>query len=279
MAEDLRLAGYSSSTRRVYLHYAKNFVKHYMRSPADLGEHEVRTFLLHLLDQRRLSHNAYRQCYAALRFLYTVTLRRGFEVEWVPRKKSRPGKLPVVLSGCEVQQFLDAFESPKYHTMAMVMYGAGLRFKETSRLRVEDIDSERMLIHVREGKGGWERYVMLSQALLCALRQYWLEARPRGFFFPGRRESAPISETTVRVAMHQASAKAGLRKRVTPHMLRHCFATHLLELGVDLRVVQVLLGHHDIHVTSRYTSVSTRHIQRIKSPLDLLGTPRAVVLG
>jgi integrase/recombinase XerD len=279
MAEDLRLAGYSRSTGRIYLHYARNFVKHFMRPPTEMGEREVRTFLLHLLDTRKLSHEAYRQCHAALRFLYTVTLRRGFEVKWIPPKRAGYKKLPVVLSGCEVLQLFDGFESLKYRTLAMVMYGAGLRVQEASHLRVSDIDSQRMLLHVREGKGGKDRYVMLSEQLLGTLRRYWLEYRPRGFLFPGRTGDKPIEETAIRKTMRLASAKAGLRKRVTPHVLRHSFATHLLELGNDTRVIQVLLGHHDIKVTSRYTRVSTRHIQGIKSPLDLLSTPRGVVLG
>ncbi len=278
MAEDLKLAGYSSSTQKIYLHYARNFAKYFMRSPKEMGEHELRTFLLYLLD-RKLSHNSYRQCYSSLKFLYTMTLRRGFEVEWIPQKRGKKTKLPVVLSGCEVRQLFDGFESTKYRTMAMVIYGAGLRLSEMLNLNVSDIDSKRLLIHVREGKGGRDRYVMLSQQLLAALRQYWLEARPHGHLFPGRSGVAAINKTSVRKSLHLASAKAGLRKRVTPHILRHCFATHLMELGVDVRVIQVLLGHHHISVTSRYTKVSTRHIQRLKSPLDVLGTPEGVVLG
>ena len=178
MAEDLTLAGYSPSTQRVYLHYAKNLAKYFRRSPADLGELEIRTFLLHLLD-RKLSHVSYRQCYAALRFLYTVTLRRSFEVEWIPRKRTPKPELPIVLSGCEVRQLFDGIRSTKYRTMAMLMYGAGLRLQEASYLKSSDIDSERMLIHVRNGKGGKQRYVMLSHELLKALRQYWQEYRPR----------------------------------------------------------------------------------------------------
>ena len=184
MSEDLRLAGYSASTCRIYLNYAKNLAKHFMRSPEDMGEHEVRTFLLHLLD-RKLSHDAYRQCYSALRFLYSVTLHRGFEVKRIPRKKSSKPKLPVVLSGCEVQQLFDSIKSPKYRTMAMVMYGAGLRVTEACALRVKDVDSQRMLIYVR-GKGGKDRFVMLSEQLLAALRRYWLQGQPGGYFFPGR---------------------------------------------------------------------------------------------
>lgn len=278
MAEDLRLAGYSRRTQELYLHLAKNFAGFFMRSPLELGEAEIRTFLLHLLD-RQLSHNTYRQYHASLKFLYTVTLRRSFAVEWIPRKRASKPELPIILSGSEVLRLLDAFESPMYRTMAMVMYGSGLRVKETCVLAINHIDSARMLIHVPEGKGSKPRYVMLPHDLLAALRDYWARFRPAELFFPGRYGKTPISTSAVRRAMRQASRSAGLRKRVTPHMLRHTFATHLIELGCDIRVVQALLGHEDIKVTSGYTQVSTRHIQGLKSPLDLLRTPAAKPLG
>lgn len=278
MAEDLGLAGYRPRTQELYLHLAKNFAAFFMRSPAEMGEAQIRTFLLHLLD-RGLSHNTYRQYHASLKFLYSVTLRRSFEVEWIPRNRASKPKLPIILSGSEVLRLLDAFESLMYRTMAMVMYGAGLRVKETCALRVSHIDSARRLIHVPEGKGSKPRYVMLPEDLLAALRHYWGRFRPGELFFPGRYGKSPISTSAVRRAMRQASRRAGLRKRVTPHMLRHSFATHLIELGCDLRIVQALLGHEDIKVTSGYVQVSTRHIQGLKSPLDLLRTPDARPLG
>ena len=278
MAEDLRLAGYSRRTQELYLHLAKNFAAFFMRSPAEMGEPEIRTFLLHLLD-RQLSHNTYRQYHAALKFLYTSTLRRSFEVEWIPRKRASKPELPTILSGSEVLRLLDGFESLMYRTMAMVMYGAGLRVKETCALSASHIDAARMLIHVPEGKGSKPRNVMLPQDLLVALRQYWARFRPPELLFPGRYGNAPISTSAVRRAMRQACHSAGLKKRVTPHVLRHSFATHLIELGCDIRVVQALLGHEDIKVTSGYVQVSTRHIQGLKSPLDLLRTPAARPLG
>jgi site-specific recombinase XerD len=276
MVQDLRLAGLSPTTSRIYLHYAKDFTRHFMRSPSKMGEREIRSFLLHLLDERKLSHNSYRQCYAALKFLYEVTLGRSFEVASIPRHRGTP-RLPIVLSGTEVERLLGAFHSPKHRTISMVMYAGGLRVSEACSLQVADIDSKRMLIHVREGKGGHQRCVMLSTRLLSALRTYWRQGRPLEFLFPGK--SGHLGPEAVRTAVRRAAADAGLRKRVSPHVLRHSFATHLLETGTDLRVVQALLGHRHLQMTARYTKISTRHLQRIRSPLDLLGRPDGKVLG
>lgn len=277
MAGDLRLAGYSSSTCRLYLHYAKEFAKHFMRSPADMGEEEVRTFLLHILDERKLSHSTYRQCFAGLKFLYATTLKRPLVVAAIPRHRGKRG-LPIILSGSEVRRLFGAIRNITYRTIAMLTYAAGLRITEACALCIDDIDSKRMLIHVRKGKGAKDRYVMLSRRLLESLREYWKIDRPKELLFPGRSPSTPLTPGTVRRALHQAAAAAGIRKNVTPHMLRHSFATHLLELGVDLRVIQLLLGHEDIKMTSRYTSVTLRHIQKTQSPFDVLGTSRATQL-
>jgi len=279
MTEDLKLAGFSPSTARIYLHYCKYFAKHFMRSPAEMGEDEIRSFLLHLLVERNLSHNSYRQCYAALKFLYKVTLKRPFEVDTIPRHK-KPKKLPDILSGSEVVSLLSAFTHQKYRTVAMTLYGSGLRISEACRLCVDDIDSKRMLIHVREGKGKKDRYVMLSRKLLMALRAWWKAALPVQFLFeakPGRDK--PMSDASFRAALKRAAESAGIRKRVTSHLLRHSFATHLMELGTDLPTIQFLLGHSHISATTRYTHVSTRRIQHVMSPLDVLETPTGTVLG
>lgn len=278
MTQDLTLAGFSPSTKRIYLHYAKYFTKHFMRSPAEMGEREVRIFLLHLLTERKLSHESYRQCYAALKFLYKVTLRRPFEVESIPRHKKKR-RLSEVLSGSEVRMLLNSINKFKYRMIAMTIYGAGLRISEACRLRIKDIDSKRMLIHIRDAKGGKDRYVMLSKVLLLALRRYWLNERPTDFLFPGLGSKGHISAKATRDVMRKAADKSPIKKTVTPHLLRHSFATHLLELGTDIRVVQALLGHSHIAATAIYTHISQRHIQHIKSPLDLLETPKAKVLG
>ncbi|MHC4230917.1 MAG: tyrosine-type recombinase/integrase [Planctomycetota bacterium] len=279
MDEDLRLAGYSRSTHRIYLHYARQFAGHFMKSPADLGEEEVRTFLLHLLEERKLSHQSYRQAYAALKFLYAVTLKQPFVVTRIPNHRNKKRMLPTVLSGSEVLAILDAIENLKYRTIVMATYAAGLRISEACRLHVDDIDSKRMLIHVRLGKGGRDRYVMLSETLLGAMRLYWKHYRPQGFFFPGRPPRDTIATNSVAHILRCAVAAAGVRKKVTPHTLRHSFATHLMELGVNLRIVQILLGHADMKTTTLYTTVSSEHLKTIPSPLDVLGTPKAKVLG
>ena len=277
MVEDLKLAGYSPETAKVYLHYGKAFTKHFRRSPSELGEKEVRSFLLHLLEVRRLGHGSYRQCFAALKFLYRVTLKRPFEVESIPRPRT-VRRLPNVLSGTEVEALLRAFEHPKYRVVSMVMYAAGLRVSEACRLKVDDIDSKRMLLHVRQGKGNQDRSVMLSHRLLENLRRYWRVERPSEYLFPSSR--APhLCPASVRQVMRRVAKKAGLKKRVYPHLLRHSFATHLVEMGVDVTVIQALLGHRYLAATSRYTQVSRRHIQRLESPLDLLGTPKGLILG
>lgn len=278
MIEDLRLAGYSSSTRRIYLLYATKFAQHFRRSPEILGEREVRRYLLHLLDERQLSHDAYRQAHAALKFLYAVTLKRQFDVPCVPRRR-RPHPLPDVLSGSEVRRLFEAFRSTKHRLVAMTLYGAGLRVSEACRLQPRDIDSKRMLIHVREAKGYKDRFVTLSRRLLDSLRVYWRVNRPLDYLFPSKTLSGHVSPESVREALHYAARDAGLKKRVTPHLLRHCFATHLLETGTDVAVIRALLGHADIRVTTRYANISTRLIARVRIPLDLLEAPEGRLLG
>ncbi|MGH7410929.1 MAG: tyrosine-type recombinase/integrase [Candidatus Methylomirabilis sp.] len=278
MLEDLTLAGYSPSTVRIYLHYARSFAKHYMRSPAAMGKEEVRAYLLHLLDTRKLSHDTYRQAHAAIKFLYTVTLDRPVEVQTIPRhRRQRP--LPDVLSGTEVQALLDAVRNPKYRVALMTIYAAGLRVSEACHLHVPDIDSKRRVIHVRLGKGAKDRYVMLSERLLGALREYWKISRPHDVLFPGRYGRGHIDPSSVRATLACAASEISLKKKVTPHVLRHSFATHLLELGTSIRVVQALLGHAHIDATAGYTNVSSQHIQRVRSPFDVLGTAEASVLG
>ncbi len=278
MIEDLKLSGYSATTRRIYALYATRFARHYRRSPEIMGEREVRRYLLYLLDERQVSHNTYRQAYSALKFLYSVTLRRRFEVPTLSRK-TRPRPLPEVLSGTEVRRLLEAFRRPKYRMLVMTMYGAGLRVSEACRLRPPDIDAGRMLIHVRLGKGRKDRFVALSRRLLAALRVYWRTERPRDYFFPGRDQVGHIQPESVRRALHCAVVDAGLQKRVTPHLLRHSFATHLLETGTDVTVIQALLGHAQIATTAHYAKVTNGLMARVRIPLDLLGRPEGRVLG
>jgi len=278
MKADLELRRYRPGTQKSYLNCARNFVAYYMRSPEELGEAEVRDFLLHLA--RTKGPAAHKMHVAALKFLYTHTLKRPEIAAAIPYPRV-PSKLPDILSAREITALLAAVESIQYRAIIMTTYACGLRISEVCKLRqVGDIDSQRMLIHIRDGKRGRDRYVMLSPKLLVCLRQYCRLVRPpKPFLFPGQEADAPISPEAVRDALRQAAADCGITKRVTPHSLRHAFATHLLEAGLDSRQIQVLLGHKSIRTTERYTQVSARHIGTIKSPLDLLGTEEGKNIG
>jgi len=245
-----------------------------MVSPRMMGVEEVKEYLGHLLESGA-SPEKFKMHIAGLKFLYGVTLDRKDVAEKIPWPKV-PHKKPDILGLSEVERLLAASTSSLVPTMvSMAAYAGGLRISEACRLRPEDIDSERMLIHVRLGKGNKDRFVMLSEHLLMVLRAYWKKVRPQGgWMFPGRKRGEPISRTAVGKALKAAAKKAGLKKRITPHPLRHSFATHLLEAGTDIRVIQVLLGHTSIRTTARYTQVSARHIGSVKSPLDRIRVPR-----
>lgn len=277
MAQDLKLRNFRESTQQKYLGIAFNFIKYYRRPAEQLGEHEVRAYLLNRLD--RLQPSTVAVDHAALTFLYSITLDRPEVVVRIPSPKV-PKKLPVVLAGTEVVDLLAAVDDLMYRTILTVAYGAGLRIFEACALQQQDIDSKRMVIKVRDGKGQKDRYVMLAQNLLVGLRAYFRAVRPKPpLLFPGQKPGCPITTGTVRRALHEATEKAELTKPVTPHVLRHSFATHLLETGADIRTVQLLLGHASIRSTQLYTHLSTAHIARTKSPLDRLGTEEGKVLG
>jgi site-specific recombinase XerD len=270
MAEDLRLKNYRAATVTEYLRCARRFVEHFGRSPLRLGEPDIRKFLLHLTDEKKASPATLKMYVASVRFLYTVTLRQPQKVASLVWPKV-PHPLPDILAASEVERLLNAVESPKHRVILMAAYGAGMRIGEACSLATIDIDSERMVIHIRDGKRGHDRYVMLSPVLLAGLRSYWRMFRPEGLaLFPGDKSGTCISAEAVRDALRQALAATGIKKRVTPHSLRHAFATHLLESGTDTRVIQRLLGHSSIRSTARYTQVSTKHIAATPSPLDRL---------
>lgn len=279
METDLKIAGYSPCTRRIYLLYAEQYARHFWRSPEAMGAEEIRQFLLFLIERRKVSSSTVRQVRAALKFLYTVTLNRAIEVDWLPMPR-RPRPLPVILSGSEVLALLNQICSIKYRTVLMVMYAAGLRIAEACRLRPECIDSRRMLIHVKQGKGRIDRYTILSRRLLGSLREYWQAVRPPSeWLFPGRTSDRPLGIESVRSVFHLAVEAAGIHKAVTPHSLRHAFATHLLECGTSVMVIRALLGHSSVSTTQVYTKVRPELLARTQSPLDVLGTPKARVLG
>lgn len=279
MIQDLQLAGYAPATCREYLRCAREFVAYHRRSPRELGEEAVREYLLHLVSEKKAAPATRKMHVAAIKFLYGTTLARRDVVARIPWPKVHQA-LPDILSGTEVDRLLGAIESRKYRAIVMTAYGAGLRISEVCALHVDDIDSQRMLIHIRKAKGGRDRYVPLPERVLFTLRTYWRAERPRKpLLFPGRDPDRCVSADPVRHSLREAASKMDLRKRVTPHVLRHTFATHLLELGTDLRVIQMLLGHKSIRTTLRYTRVTDKHVARVQSPIDVLGTRRQKKIG
>ncbi len=269
MLGDLRIRNLSERTQKVYVSHVAAFARHFGRSPAELGPAHVRAWQVHLAEERGLSWSSLNITVCALRFLYGTTLGKDWAIERIPYAKSEK-KLPVVLSPREVHRFLCTLTNSKHRALFMVAYATGLRVRELAHLEVQDIDSDRMVIHVRAGKGKKDRFVPLSPKLLAELRAYWRIARPRPFLFPGAQAHRPITTGSIRGVCRRIAPMAGLKKRVTPHTFRHSFATHLLEAGVDLRTIQMLLGHGSLKTTSRYTHVSTERLRSIRTPLDRL---------
>jgi integrase/recombinase XerD len=272
MIEDMKLRNLAPRTIQVYVERVATFAKHFGKSPERLGPDEVRAYLLHLVQKKKASWSYYNQALCALRFLYRVTLGKEWVVEGVVCPKQEK-KLPVILSPAEVTRFFEAITSLKHRAILMTAYAAGLRVSEVATLRVDDIDSERMVISVRQAKGRKDRVVMLSPRLLEILRQYWKAARPTEHLFPGNSPKKPITTRAVHLACRDAREASGLGKHVTVHTLRHSFATHLLEGGTNLRTIQVLLGHRNLATTAIYTHVSPATLEATQSPLDRLGLP------
>lgn len=274
MKADLEAAGYAPGTRGHYFRAACRLVEHCGQEPQRLGQDDVRAYFGRARRQKR-SPSWLKVEMAGVRFLFGVTLARPTDVAWIrwPRQRA---PLPVVLSGEEIVTLLGAISGPLYRAVAMTMYGAGLRISEACALQVTDIDAARGLIHVRNGKGGRERHVMLAASLLSSLRLYWAAMRPpRPYLFPGADPRKPIDPRSVREAISAAVVTSGIRKKITPHVLRHSFATHLHELGADIVTIQRLLGHASVRTTMRYVQVSRASLAKTTSPLDVLGTPGA----
>jgi integrase/recombinase XerD len=272
MLEDMRLRQFSPHTQESYLLQIAQFARYFAQSPEVLGPDEIRTYQLYLATEKKLAPSSRNTAASALRFLYAVTLKKPWEVADLPRPK-KSQTLPVVLSREEVAQFLEAVRTLKQRTILTVCYAAGLRIAEATHLKITDIDSQRMMIRVEQGKGRKDRYVMLSPALLTLLRTYWKTERPRHWLFPGALPGLPITSDAVQFACQQARRRAGLKKLITPHSLRHTFATHLLEAGTDVRTIQLLLGHRSLATTARYLKVATSTVCATASPLDLLPVP------
>lgn len=270
MFEDMQLRNLTPQTQRNYVHHVANFAKYFGKSPEILDIEAVRQYQLYLLNERKLSPETINQYISSVKFLYLTTLEMPWTDEYFPHVR-RPHKLPIVLSQEEVLAFFDHVPSLKYRAALMTSYGAGLRVSEAVALKVADIDSPRMLIRVAQGKGQKDRYAMLSPRLLEVLRRYYRAARPQGeYLFPSWREDHHLCTASLQLACREAALRAGIHKRVTVHSLRHAFATHLLENGADIRIIQVLLGHTRIDTTARYAAVSPQVVAATVSPLDHL---------
>jgi integrase/recombinase XerD len=269
MIDDMTLRNFTKATIKAYVRAVARFARYFHCSPDRLGREHVRAYLLHLLNEQHVSHSYYKLTRCALRFFYRETLGRD-DVPASLAPVKQPRCLPVVLGPDELARFFAAVKNLKHRALLMTAYAAGLRVSEVTRLRIADIDSARMVIRVRHGKGQKDRYVMLSPRLLEVLRAYWKAARPSDFLFPGAAADRPLTTGSVRQVCSRARRAAGLDKHVTVHTLRHSFATHLLESGTDLRTIQVLLGHHSFSTTARYVHVATASLPSTKSPFDRL---------
>jgi site-specific recombinase XerD len=271
MLEELQRRNYSAITTRNYLRVVTEFAKHFGKPPDRLGLNELRTYQAYLLRERKLTPGTVINQVAALRFFFVKTLKRHQFRDFLPYPQDRR-RLPTVLSREEVSRLINAAGNLFRRTLLMTLYGTGMRRAELAHLKVSDIDSQRMIIRVVAGKGGKDRDLPLSPALLETLREYWRWRKPKLYLFPtrtlGRRLDQSISDKTVWIACREAARRAGISKRVTPHTLRHSWATHLLEAGTDLRTIQVLLGHGDLETTAQYLHLSQRHLQSVVNPLD-----------
>jgi integrase/recombinase XerD len=269
MLEDMAVRNLAENTQSAYVQQVVAYARHFHRPPEELGPEAVRAYQVHLTQTRMLSPSSVSVATGALRFLYNVTLKRGWAVEEIPMPK-RPFRLPVILSRDEVMHFLDSVDSTKHRAILMTAYAAGLRVSEATHLKVTDIDSQRMMLRVDQGKGRKDRYVMLSPRLLEVLRTYWKAVRPTPWLFPGDLPGQPITRGAVELACQKAHRASGIAKPITPHSLRHAFATHLLESGTDVRTIQLLLGHRSLATTSRYLKVAASTVCATISPFDLL---------
>ncbi|NJL26801.1 MAG: tyrosine-type recombinase/integrase [Thermoanaerobaculia bacterium] len=269
MIEDMQIRNLAPATQAMYLRHVKLFARHFGKCPSKLGRNQIRDYQIHRFNVDKVCPGVLSQIVASLRFLYRITLRRAWVVEAIPYPKPKRN-LPVVLSREEVALFLGAVRNLKHRALLMTLYGCGLRAAEATHLRAEDIDSQRMLLKVSFGKGGKQRYVPLPASLLDVLRQYWRAARPDTWLFPGDKPDRPMLASSLRLACRTISRQVPSIRVVTPHILRHSYATHLLEDGVDLRTIQVMLGHSCLDTTAIYTHVSETALRAAPSPLEKL---------
>src|SRR5215831_4727085 len=272
MLEELQRRNYSSETIRAYLFAVKDFATYFGKRPDLLRQEHLRQYQLHLLNERKLSVDTIVGRIAALRFFFIKVLRRRYrEIDLVYPKRAE--RLPVILSEEEVARLIESASTSYHRVILMTLYGTGLRREELCRLKVTDIDSQRMVVHVRQGKGNKDRDITLSPRLLEVLRAYWKWRKPKTYLFPSpyrSRTERPIDSKTVWYAVREAARRAGIQKKVYPHLLRHSWATHLLERGTDLKTIQMLLGHFDLEATTIYLHLSRQHLQAVNNPIETL---------
>jgi len=272
MIDDMTVRNFAPNTMLAYLKQVSYFAQHFDRSPERLGAEEIRSYQIYLAKERRVSISSRTVAVSALRFLYHVTLKQDRIIEIIPFPKQEY-QLPVIVSPEEVLRLLEAAPSFTHHVIFSTMYGTGLRVSEALHLRVSDLDSQRMMIRIEQGKGHRDRYVPLSPKLLELLRTYWRKLRPQPWLFPGQFPHQPLRREAVSDAIARASERAGLKKHISPHSLRHAYAVHLLEAGTDIRKIQLLLGHRSLSTTARYLRLATTTVCATTSPLDLLPLP------
>lgn len=269
MAEDMQLRNLSPRTIDAYTYHVDRFAMRYGKHPEELGPEQIRDFQLWMINELHASWSQFNQAVCALRFFYTVTCAKDWVVQQIPFGH-RPKKLPVVLSGDEVAKIIPCVRNIKHRTAILTMYAAGLRISEALRLQVKDIDSSRMTLKINQAKGQRDRYVPMSPRLLTELRAYWKEQRPTNYFFPGRTDNDPLNNAVIQKALSLATVAAGIRKHVSPHTLRHSYATGLLEAGVDLMAISKLLGHSSFTTTMVYLHCRRQHLDSTPSPIDWL---------
>jgi site-specific recombinase XerD len=273
MTEDMQVRNLALNTQTSYVQQVSLFARHFDKSPELLGPEDIRAYQIYLTNDRKLATGSVLIAVAALRFLYKVSLKKDWTLEDIIPAPKKPEKLPVILSPEEVLQFLGCVGNTKHRAILTSCYAAGLRISESVHLKAPDIDSQRMVIRVDQGKGRKDRYVMLSPKLLETLRSYWRAVRPKDWLFEGDIPGQPITTNAVELACRKARRLSRMHKPITPHSLRHAFAVHLLEAGTDVRTIQLLLGHRSLATTARYLRIATSKVCSASSPLDLLPRP------
>jgi integrase/recombinase XerD len=279
MTEDMQVRNLALNTQTCYVQQVSLFARHFDKSPEQLGPEDIRAYQVYLTNERKLATGSVLIAVAALRFLYKVSLKKDWTFEDVIPAPKKPQKLPVIPSPEEVLHFLGSVRSTRNRAILTACYAAGLRISECIHLKAADIDSQRMVIRIDQGKGHKDRYVMLSPKLLETLRSYWKAVRPKDWLFEGDIPGQPINRSSVELACQKACQLPGNRKSITPHSLRHAFAVHLLESGTDVRTIQLLLGHRSLATTARYLRIATSKVCSASSPLDLLPRPIPVEPG